>query len=398
MASIMRTARAGLEIIKTFEGFSPRYRKLPNGRWLIGYGHVRQEREGVRVSEFEAETILREYDLPPVEQLVTDCILAPLNQNEFDALVSLAFNVGHEAFASSELVHALNAGHRIDAADAIEGWKFARIAGKLQLIDALVRRRAAEKALFLKAPGYMTVASSCIVKPLQEHRAIATDPEPKEILVERRQLPNGMPAQTAIEQLADPLEEASVSVRREMVRILGEEDGQEQAAMHRAKHASPEEITAAVLDMVEASGPAGRLQKSVWPAREDLPPPPFFSESVQAPDHPPQGAAPGEAVIDDLEQIDIRPSDIHRALRTNREIEFEDQIILFNGVLPYLVAAAAGLLLFILGLSGALGWIGKGQGEAVGLALYLPPMMILVGALLSVLMVTYLVLAMRRPA
>lgn len=395
MASHMRTARAGLEIIKAFEGFRPRYQRLPNGRWIVGYGHMRNDREGVRISEAEAESILREYDLPPVEQLVTDCVMAPLNQNEFDALVSLAFNLGRKAFANSEVVSALNAGNRIDAANAIEAWQFARIAGKMQVVDALVRRRAAEKALFLKAPGYMAVASSRIVKPLQERRAVPALPEPKEILVERRRAPALPPADDAAVPPIDPLKEASESVRRQMVRILGEDASREQDDRQEPVDASPEEIAAAVSELVKAAEPETGPQKSVWPAREDLPPPPFLDGVNDGPTDPPSEGA--TSVIDDLEPVDVRPSDIDRALQTNREVEVEDQIIQFNGLLPYLVAAAIGVILFGVGLAGAVGWIGTGQAASTGLGLYWPSITMLVGGLLSIMMVTYLVIALRQP-
>ena len=149
MALNMRTSQAGLDVIKAFEGFRARSEALPNGRWIIGYGHMRRARQGIRVSEMEAEAILREYDLPPVERYVMRCVLAPMSQNEFDALVSLAFNIGPKAFASSDVVAGINGGNRLDAAQAFDHWRRAKIGGRVQIVDALVRRRAAEKALFL---------------------------------------------------------------------------------------------------------------------------------------------------------------------------------------------------------------------------------------------------------
>ena len=160
MALNMRTSQAGLDVIKAFEGFRARSEALPNGRWIIGYGHMRRARAGTRVSETEAEAILREYDLPPVERYVMRCVLAPMSQNEFDALVSLAFNIGPKAFASSDVVASMNGGNRLEAAQAFDHWRRAKIGGRVQIVDALVRRRAAEKALFLNAPGRMPVASS----------------------------------------------------------------------------------------------------------------------------------------------------------------------------------------------------------------------------------------------
>ena len=126
MALNMRTSQAGLDVIKAFEGFRARSEALPNGRWIIGYGHMRRARKGIRVSETEAEAILREYDLPPVERYVTRCVLAPMSQNEFDALVSLAFNIGPKAFASSDVVAGINGGNRLEAAEAFDDWRRGR--------------------------------------------------------------------------------------------------------------------------------------------------------------------------------------------------------------------------------------------------------------------------------
>lgn len=84
MALNMRTSQAGLNVIKAFEGFRARSELLPNGRWIIGYGHVRQAKKGLRVSESEAEAILREYDLPPVERFV----MASFQRTDLDAAYS----------------------------------------------------------------------------------------------------------------------------------------------------------------------------------------------------------------------------------------------------------------------------------------------------------------------
>lgn len=166
MVRHMRTSKLGLDLIKSFEGYRARAVELPDGRWSIGYAHTQSARKNLRITRADAEAVLREYDLPPVERSVGEAVLAPLNQNEFDALVSFAFNIGQQAFANSEVLVALNSGKRLAAADAMGGWRHARLNGQLVEVDALVRRRVMEQGLFLKHPAGMPKAPSDMIRPV----------------------------------------------------------------------------------------------------------------------------------------------------------------------------------------------------------------------------------------
>lgn len=388
MASHMRTSRAGLDVIKTYEGFRPRYQRLPNGRWIVGYGHVLDERGGTRISEAEAETLLREYDLPPVERLVSDCVMAPLNQNEFDGLVSLAFNLGAKSFVRSDVVAELNAGNRIGAAEAFEQWKHAKIGGKVQVVDALVRRRAAEKALFLKAPGQMAVASSRIVKPLNERPARAVLPVPREIRVERQQIEVEPTTNAVPESTRNALKEASDSVREQMVRILGENGSRVSEAPDTTDGASPDEIRAAVSELVQGAEKASGPVKSVWPTQEDLPPPPFF-ESVGEGAPILNQSAPSDVVIDDLEEIAIDPDDIDKAVELNGKMEAEAATQHLRQTLPFAVLSSLGLVLFGFGLARILSPTRISGDAEASLGAYVAPSMVLVGSILFVSMAYY---------
>ena len=165
MARTMRTSREGLALMKRFEGYRAEAVSLGDGRWIVGYGHVRGARAGVRLSEAEATLVLREYDLPPVETLVARLVLAPLSQGQFDALVSFAFNIGAEAFARSDTLALLNSGEPLKAAEAMGEWRVARIGGRAIIVDALVRRRAAERAMFLDDSRGRPEAPSPIIRP-----------------------------------------------------------------------------------------------------------------------------------------------------------------------------------------------------------------------------------------
>ena len=80
MSGRLRTSRQGLDLIKSFEGFRPASARLADGRWTIGYGHVRSAREGVVISEQDAEDLLK-FDLRGIEEAVNDLAFTPLNQN-----------------------------------------------------------------------------------------------------------------------------------------------------------------------------------------------------------------------------------------------------------------------------------------------------------------------------
>lgn len=164
MGQVNRISQTGLELIKNFEGLHRRSERLPDGGWIVGYGHTRSAREGVEVTEREAEYLLR-YDLQETERLVSNSVLAPLNQNEFDALVSFAWNIGKDAYLASDVLKYVNSGEMLAAAESFGAWRKAEIDGRLIVLDALVRRRAAEKNMFLSHPSGSPAAPSLIIKP-----------------------------------------------------------------------------------------------------------------------------------------------------------------------------------------------------------------------------------------
>jgi lysozyme len=164
MSGRLRTSRQGLDLIKSFEGFRPASARLADGRWTIGYGHVRSAREGVVISEQDAEDLLK-FDLRGIEEAVNDLAFTPLNQNQFDALSSLVFNISPGQFKDSDVLSRLNAGDYFGAAASFEAWRKARINGRLIVVDALVRRRAIEKALFLEPEAGRPAAPTPIVTP-----------------------------------------------------------------------------------------------------------------------------------------------------------------------------------------------------------------------------------------
>lgn len=139
----------GLALIQELEGFQAEPKQLPTGGWVVGYSHVRATEPGEAVNENDAAALLSN-DLSAFENLVNTLVTQPLTQTQFDALVSFAFSVGAEAFGRSQVLRRVNAGDYVSAACAMDAWRKTEVNGELEIVDALVRRRAAEKALFLK--------------------------------------------------------------------------------------------------------------------------------------------------------------------------------------------------------------------------------------------------------
>jgi lysozyme len=171
-----QVSRAAVDLIKRFEGYRMKAAQLPDGRWTLGYGHTLTARAGASVSEQDAEALLL-YDLITVAHAVNENVYTPLNQNQFDALVCFAFNIGAENFIRSAVLRRLNEGALIQAACEMEMWRKADFEGERIVIDALVRRRSAEKALFLTpTDGHWVAAPSSVLRPKIDYDAGALVP------------------------------------------------------------------------------------------------------------------------------------------------------------------------------------------------------------------------------
>jgi lysozyme len=147
----VRISELGVDLIRNFEGFSLDAYRDSGGIWSIGYGSTSDVRPGMRITPDEADKRLRS-DVTEAEQAVRELVTVPLEQGEFDALVSFTYNLGRGNLKRSTLLRKLNAGFYKEAAEEFPKWRLA--AGKV--LQGLVRRRAAEKALFLSADRCQT--------------------------------------------------------------------------------------------------------------------------------------------------------------------------------------------------------------------------------------------------
>lgn len=167
MSHNFEISNLGFRLIKAYEGYRPAPVQLVTGQTVVGHGHIVGDEKITYVSKEQAERLLR-HDLRPIERMVNDAVHAPLSQAQFDALCSLAFNIGETAFRDSHVRHAINNGRILDAANGFDAWRKADIDGKTYVVDALMRRRTAEKALFLKAESAAVSAGREEIKPQRD--------------------------------------------------------------------------------------------------------------------------------------------------------------------------------------------------------------------------------------
>ncbi|WP_129543384.1 lysozyme [Serratia sp. 1D1416] len=143
----MQTSNNGRSFIKGFESLELKAYPDPGtggSPWTVGWGHTHGVKPDDEITQQQAEQFLSD-DLAVFELTVSSAIKFPMTQNQFDAMVSLAFNIGGSAFAGSTLVKKFNAGDVQGAADEFPKWR--NSAGKV--MPGLVKRRAAEREMFL---------------------------------------------------------------------------------------------------------------------------------------------------------------------------------------------------------------------------------------------------------
>ena len=144
----METSQKGIDLIKRYEGLVTHSYFCPAGYLTIGYGHVKGVKKGDAVTEAQAENLLKQ-DLTTFEQGLCKMLNAEelnVTQNQFDALISFAFNLGLSALAGSTLWRLFTHGDIQGAANEFPKWIYA--GGKP--LEGLKRRRQAERELFLE--------------------------------------------------------------------------------------------------------------------------------------------------------------------------------------------------------------------------------------------------------
>lgn len=173
----MELSERGLALIKKFENFRAKAYLCPAGVWTIGYGTTKNVRPGDKVTKAEAEALLRE-DLVRFQSCVTKSVHVPLDQGQYDALVSLCYNIGEGTdpkkyrkgkdpvgFRNSTLLKLLNQGRYDAAARQFDVW----VRGGGTVLPGLKRRRAEEQVLFKSGDDRddKPIAPSTVIEPLE---------------------------------------------------------------------------------------------------------------------------------------------------------------------------------------------------------------------------------------
>lgn len=147
---LLRLSLPGLSFIKRFETLQLRVYDDGFGYRTVGYGHRTELPLGHKITELEAINLLR-MDIRAHEGPLKLMHKTRLYQREYDAVVSLVFNIGTGAFAKSTIRKLLEEGNYRAAADEFPKWN--KVRGKV--VAGLVRRRAEEREIFINGT-YLT--------------------------------------------------------------------------------------------------------------------------------------------------------------------------------------------------------------------------------------------------
>lgn len=155
MNEALHLGAAGAALIKSFEScqlkaYIDTTEKDGSPRWAIGYGHTRSAgppivTEGMTITQEDADAIFL-MDMEAFEKKVKNHVTVALNQNQFDALCSAAFNMSTDHFKAVLTISKLNQGNYAGVADAL--MMFNKSQGRE--LRGLTRRRGEEAALFNK--------------------------------------------------------------------------------------------------------------------------------------------------------------------------------------------------------------------------------------------------------
>lgn len=163
----MKTSSAGIALIKRWEGCRLRAYRCSAGVLTIGYGHTSaagspRVYEGMTITQAEADAILVR-DLVKYETAVDRALVREPSQPQFDACVSLCFNIGPGAFSGSSVARHFNAGNIVRAADAFLLWN--KAGGRV--LPGLEARRQDERKLFLSPAKPQPAAPAAPVQPAE---------------------------------------------------------------------------------------------------------------------------------------------------------------------------------------------------------------------------------------
>ena len=140
----MKISDKGIDLIKHFEGCELEAYQCAAGVWTIGYGSTHGVQEGDKWSQEKADYMLIKELEDEYEGYINDMVNVPINQCQFDALVSWVYNLGPSNLKQSTLLKVLNSGDYAGVFEQILRWN--KVGGKV--LEGLMRRRKAEALMF----------------------------------------------------------------------------------------------------------------------------------------------------------------------------------------------------------------------------------------------------------
>lgn len=176
----MRTSAAGRKAIAQREGNKLTAYLDSVGVWTIGVGHTTAAgpptvTKGLTITADQSDEILSR-DLAGVEADINRLVKVPLTQSQFDALVSLVFNIGAGAFGKSTLLKKLNAKDYAGAAEQFLVWNKGTVGGQRVAIGGLTTRRKAERVQFLSSAA--EPLHETVIPASSPSQPVTIDPQP----------------------------------------------------------------------------------------------------------------------------------------------------------------------------------------------------------------------------
>lgn len=224
----MHVSEKGINLITEFEGFSAKAYKDPGSKdglpITIGYGTTQINGKPVKmgdtITKARAKTLLKEHLVSYEDGVLAALAGSELNQNQFDALVSLVYNIGIKAFKNSTVKRRIAAGDMLAGANAFGMW----IKNDGKVMAGLVRRRAAEKALFL-TPVEAVQGPKAVEPPLPTATTPTTTEKP---LIQSKEIGAGLGMTvggvvTAVQSISvDDLVSAQASVKQTRTEVAAD--------------------------------------------------------------------------------------------------------------------------------------------------------------------------------
>lgn len=182
----LRTSKAGVNLIKSFEGLFLTAYYCPAGVLTIGYGHTNMDGvaprvvKGLTITKEQAEDILARA-LVPYENAVKRLVKVPLTQSEFDALVSFAYNCGIGALEKSTLLRRLNKRDYDCVPSELMKYVTAKTKRGRVTLAGLVRRRKAEGAMWALTKHLEVLQGATTGEPVIHGDDTDEEPMPQEV-------------------------------------------------------------------------------------------------------------------------------------------------------------------------------------------------------------------------